>query len=62
LTTKPSSTIEIFRVSLSKGQLRSVPADDRNLLLLGRVDEFDQAERSCETDDRSEISGCLLAA
>ncbi len=29
---------------------------------LGRVDEFDQAETSGETDDRSEISGGLLAA
>jgi hypothetical protein len=29
---------------------------------LGRVDEFDQAEPGSETDDRSEISGCLLAA
>jgi transposase len=30
--------------------------------LLGRVDEFDQAESGCETDDRSEVSGCLFAA
>jgi hypothetical protein len=26
------------------------------------VDEFDQAESSGETDDRSEVSGCLFAA
>ena len=32
--TDPNSTIEIFRVPLSKGQLRAVPVDDRNLLLL----------------------------
>jgi hypothetical protein len=39
----------------------AAPADLGNPPL-GRVDEFDQAEPSCETDDRSEISGCLLAA
>ncbi len=32
--TEPNSTIEIFRVPLSKDQLRAVPVDDRNLLLL----------------------------
>jgi hypothetical protein len=30
--------------------------------LLGCVDEFDQAEAGGETDDGSEISGCLFAA
>jgi hypothetical protein len=29
---------------------------------LGRVDEFDQAQTGCETDDGSEVSDCLFVA
>lgn len=66
--TEPNSTIEIFRVPLSKDQLRAVPIDDRNLLLLAShaVNQISVLRRllifSLNYELKSEIENTLSAA
>ncbi|MGO4869209.1 MAG: hypothetical protein ACLPGW_01125 [Roseiarcus sp.] len=66
--TDPNSTIEIFRVPLSKGQLRAVPVDDRNLLLLAShaVNQMVVPRRllifSLNFESKSDIENTLSAA
>ncbi|MGE0236464.1 hypothetical protein [Methylocystis sp.] len=68
MTTRPRSTIEIFRVPLSKDQLRSVPVDDRNLLLLAShaVNQLSVLRKilvfSTNHDSKSELENTLSAA
>ncbi|MGB5084526.1 MAG: acyltransferase family protein [Methylocystis silviterrae] len=66
--TEPPAIILLFLIGIA-GFRRHVEIDSQPVFYatilgaaLGRVDEFDQAETSGETDDRSEISGGLLAA
>ena len=64
----PNSTIEIFRVPLSKDQLRAIPVDDRNLLLLvsHAVNQMSVLRRllifSLNFESKSEIENTLSAA
>lgn len=65
---EPHSTIEVFRVPLSKNQLRSIPVDDRNLLLLAShaVNQVSVLRRllifSLNYESTSEIENTLSAA